>query len=234
MKKQTFLVMMILTAGLVFAQQGIVKDMIGTVELKPAGASAFVPAKPGDRVAPNTIISTGFKSIAVISVGSTTLSVQALTRLSLAEISQTQGKEELNVNLQAGRVRVEVRPPVGTRADTSVRTPSATASVRGTVFEIDTMWLFVNKGIVAYWGNDGRIILISAGGTSRIDPVTGRPVDPIETNAANLLPPAPAGTDQLILPAGTSGASGASGAAGSGPTVPGGPATGTVDFIIDY
>jgi hypothetical protein len=213
MKKQALLVMMILTAGLVFAQQGIIKDMIGTVELKPAGASAFVPAKPGDRVAPNTIISTGFKSIAVISVGSTTLSVRALTRLSRAEISQTQEKEELNVNLQAGRVRVEVRPPVGTRADTSVRTPSATASVRGTVFEIDTQNLIVNDGTVAYSGNDGTM-LISAGGTSRIDPVTGRPVDPIETTAANLLPPAPTGTDQIKLP------------------IAGGGSAATVDFFI--
>jgi hypothetical protein len=52
----------------------------------------------------------------------------------------------------------------------------------------------VIDGTVAYSGNDGRIVLVSAGGTSRVDPVTGRAADPVETSAAELKPPSPAGT----------------------------------------
>jgi hypothetical protein len=123
MKKLFVLMILLVTTSLVFAQQGSIRDLIGTVELKPAGAAAFVAAKAGDRIAANTVISTGFKSTAIINVGSTTLMVQSLTRMTLAEISQAQGTERLDIQLQSGRVRVEVRPPVGTRANTSVRTP---------------------------------------------------------------------------------------------------------------
>jgi hypothetical protein len=196
MKKLFIMIMFCGTVCGVFSQQGIIKDLVGTVELKPAGSSAFVIAKAGDRVAQDTVISTSFKSMATITVGSTTLTVRPLTRLSLTEIQQSQGTEQLNVALQAGRVRVEVRPPVGTRADTRVHSPSATASVRGTEFEFDTYTVTVINGTVAYSGNDGRVVLVSAGGTSRVDPVTGRAADPVETSAAGLKPPSPTGTDQ--------------------------------------
>jgi hypothetical protein len=170
--------------------------MAGTVELKPSGAAAFVAAKIGDQVAANTIISTGFKSMAIITVGSTTITVQPITRMSLSEIIQAQETEKLDIQLQTGRVRVEVRPPVGTRANASVRTPSATASVRGTIFEMDTFGLTVTEGTVAYKGNDGAVVLVQSVGASRIDPVTGRAVDPVETGAAALTPPLPAGADR--------------------------------------
>jgi hypothetical protein len=197
MKKQMILTALFFSAALgLFAQQGILKEISGTVELKPAGASAFVIAKKGDTIAPNTIVSTGFKSTAVITVGSTTLTVRPVTRLSLAEISQSQGMESLNVNLQTGRVRAEVKPPVGTRADMTVRSPSATASVRGTEFEFDTTTLRVIEGTVAYSGNSGTVMLVSAGGTSQIDPVSRQAADPIETSAAALLPPPPAGASE--------------------------------------
>jgi hypothetical protein len=196
MKKLFIMIMFCGTVCGVFSQQGIIKDVVGTVELKPAGSSAFVLAKAGDRVALDTVVSTSFKSVAVITVGSTTLTIRPVTRLTLTEIQQAQGTEQLSVSLQAGRVRVEVRPPVGSRADTSVKSPSATASVRGTEFEFDTYSVTVISGTVAYSGNDGRVVLVNAGGTSRVDPVTGRAADPVETSAAGLKPPSPAGADQ--------------------------------------
>jgi hypothetical protein len=195
--KKLFPVMVLILASVPgFAQQGIVKSIVGTVELKPAGESAFAPAKPGDAVAQNTIVSTGFRSTAVITVGSATLTIRPTTRLSLAEISQGQGTEQLSVNLQTGRVRAELKPPEGGRADLSIKAPSATASVRGTIFEIDTHSITVIEGTVAYVGNDGRIMLVSAGGSSQVDPVTGRAADPIETSAAGLLPSSPPGSDE--------------------------------------
>jgi hypothetical protein len=197
MKKQTALVIIFVTVTLgLFAQQGSIRDLSGTVELKPAGAAAFIAAKAGDRIAANTIISTGFKSTAVINVGSATLMVQPLTRMSMAEIFQAQGSERLDIQLQSGRIRVEVRPPAGTRADTSVRTPVATASVRGTIFDIDSFSLRVVEGKVAYRGKDDVVVLVRTGGSSQIDPVTGRAADPVETSAAALLPPLPAGAER--------------------------------------
>ena len=72
-----------------------------------------MPARIGDQVSEDTVVSTGFKSTALIEVGSALLAVRPLTRLTLTEISASAGNETLNVNLAAGRVRVDLNPPAG-------------------------------------------------------------------------------------------------------------------------
>ena len=109
-----------IAAGL-FAQNGVIRELTGEVELKHAGSTAFVPAAAGAQVALNTIVSTGFRSTAIITVGSATITVRPLTRLSLAEIQSSSDSENVNVSLQAGRVRVDVKPPAGTRANLTVQ-----------------------------------------------------------------------------------------------------------------
>jgi hypothetical protein len=150
-------------------ETGVIKELTGQVELKLAGKSAFTAANAGDKVAQDTIISTGFKSTAVIAVGSSVITVRPLTRLSLAEIQSSAGAETLNVSLQTGRVRVDVKPPAGTRANTTVQGPSATASVRGTSFEFDTVKLTVNEGRVAFSGASGPAAMVNAGETSSVE-----------------------------------------------------------------
>ena len=136
-----------------FAQNGIIKELTGTVEIKRPGETVFSAAKAGMPVAKDTIISTGFKSIALVEMGSTEILVRALTRLSLEELSRTAGTETVNVSLQTGRVRVDVNPPAGSRAAMTLRGPNATASVRGTSFEFDTYTLNVLEGTVAFMNN---------------------------------------------------------------------------------
>jgi hypothetical protein len=194
--KQRVLTAVFLSAALAaFAQQGVIRDLSGTVELKRAGAASFTVAKQGDFVARDTIVSTGFKSTAIIAVGSTTLTVLPITRLSLAEIVQAQGSERTNVNLEAGRVRAEVRPPVGSKADVTIKTPSSTASVRGTIFEIDTYTITVIEGTVAYSGANGGLMLVSGGSASQVDSVTRRVLDPIDVGS-NIFPAPPIGADE--------------------------------------
>jgi len=187
-------VIMLLAAGQIFGQNGVIKELSGTVELKRAGQAAFTAAKVGDAVAKDTVVSAGFKSTALITVGSTVITVRPLTRLTLAEISASAGTETINVNLQAGRVRVDVNPPAGTRASTTVQGPNATASVRGTSFEFDMMNLTVREGTVAFRGRKGAVMLVSAGSTSQIQD-DGKAQDPVVKGATELLPPLPAGSD---------------------------------------
>jgi hypothetical protein len=194
MKKITLTVLALLCAAQLFAQNGIIKELSGTVELRRAGQTNYVPAKTGDAVAKDTVVSTGFKSTALVSVGSTVLTVRPLTRLSLAEISAAAGTETINVNLQTGRVRVDVNPPAGTRSLTTVSSPMATASVRGTSFEFDTQSLNVLSGTVAFAGNQGGAMLVSAGSASEVQD-NGRAADPVETFAAELAPPPIIGSD---------------------------------------
>jgi hypothetical protein len=192
MKKNIFKFIFLITGMCVYAQNGIIKEMTGTVELKSPGASGYVPAKAGEKVSQQTVISTGFKSTALIEVGGAVLTVRPLTRLTLTEISASMNSETLNLNLQTGRVRVEVNPPAGGKAVMSVKSPIATASVRGTSFDFDTRNIYVNRGKVSFHGRRGAGVLVNAGFASGIND-TGKAANPIETHNRNLLPPFPVG-----------------------------------------
>lgn len=194
MKKTAIIIFLIFLGTGVFAQNGIIQELSGTVELKTKDASSYVSAKAGDEVSLNTIISTGFKSNALVAVGSALITVRPLTRLTLTEIQAASGTETINVNLQAGRVRVDVNPPAGTRAAISVRSPIATASVRGTSFEFNTRNIFVNHGKVSFKGNKGSPIMVGAGGSSRVED-NGKVADPIRISIAELTPPTPVGAE---------------------------------------
>ena len=178
----------------VFADTGIIREFTGDVQLKLAGATAFVPAQAGNEVEQNTIVSTGFKSTAIIAVGNSTIVVQPLTRLSLKEIQTSSGTENVNMNLQSGRVKVDVKPPAGSKANFTVQSPTATASVRGTSFEFDTRYLKVFEGTVSFTGGNGISMPVSAGGESFVDK-DGNAADPVDLVADSMAPPPPDGTD---------------------------------------
>jgi hypothetical protein len=198
MKKTVIMaVLILLCTGFSFAQNGVIKEISGTVELKRPGAAAFIAAKTGDAVTRDTVVSTGFKSTALIAIGSSVITVKPLTRLSLAELSAAEGTETINVSIQTGRVRVDVNPPAGTKTSMSVRGPSATASVRGTSFDFDTRNLSVRHGTVAFQGSRGGVVLVRAGSSSYVQP-NGRAANPLEANAASLLPP-PMETNAAVL-----------------------------------
>jgi hypothetical protein len=201
------LVFMSAAAG-AFAQNGVIKEMSGTVELKKANSAAFTAAKAGDIVNQDTVVSTGFKSTALIEVGGAIITVRPLTRLTLTEIRTSLDSETLNVNLQAGRVRVDVKPPAGGKASMSVTTPSATASVRGTSFELDTRNLYVISGKVLLKGTRGTATLVTTGFNSTTD-LNGIAVNPLSLGDTVYKPQMPVGTQPNAAPAPiTGGASG--------------------------
>jgi len=174
MKKTIFALLLIGIATLGFAQKAVLTELTGTVELKFSGAADFIPASVGAEVAQNTIISTGFKSTAILQAGSAVIMVQPLTRLTLTEIQELQGTENLNLSLQSGRVRIDLNPPAGSKASLKIASPTATASVRGTSFEFDTRNLRVHSGTVVFmgkWGyqvtvQEGRASVVTASGTA--------------------------------------------------------------------
>ncbi|MDR1839984.1 MAG: FecR domain-containing protein [Treponema sp.] len=194
MKKVFFTVLMVSAVVFtVYPQFGIIRELSGNVELKTAGSSVFVPAQQGSHVAQDTIVSTGFRSTAIIDVGSSVITVRPLTRLSLSEIQSSSGTENLNVNLQAGRIRVDVKPPAGTRAATTIQSSSSTASARRTTFEMDIFDLDVIEGRVVFNGKDG-ITVITGGGSSSIITSTGSAKNPNVLTQENMTPPSPVRT----------------------------------------
>ena len=194
MKKTGFAFLLLLACVGAFAQSGVVQQLSGTVELKPPGSASYLQANVGDRVSQDTVISTGFKSTALLDLGSVIITVRPLTRLTLTEIRAASGTETLSVNLQSGRVRVDVSPPVGTKTSMAVTSPIATASVRGTGFEFDTRNLYTHNGKVSFHGKRGRHMLVNAGSDSRVND-DGRAQDPVAQKRSRLRPKAPVGTD---------------------------------------
>jgi len=199
MKKIIIAFVFVLAAMSAFTQNGVIKDLTGTVELKNANSAVFTEAKAGDVVKQDTVVSTGFKSTALIEIGSTTLTVRPLTRLTLTEIKASSESESLNVNLQSGRVRVDVKPPAGTKAIMTVSSPSATASVRGTSFELDSRNLYVVNGKVAFKGTRGAYTLITAGSESTTDD-RGGAVNPLAFGDAAYKPQMPVGMQSNASP----------------------------------
>ena len=182
-----------------YSQNGVIRELSGTVELKDSASSPFVAAKAGDLVGEDTVVSTGFKSSALLEVGSTLIAVRPLTRLTLTEIRSSAGDETLNVYLQAGRLKVDVTPPTGTKASVAVSSPTATASVRGTSFEFDTMNLYVRDGNVSFVGNAGQRVSVSTGNSAMVGE-TGKATNPVTTGNSAYRPQAPSGTEPGTAP----------------------------------
>jgi len=199
MKKLVFVTVFILTGLRVFCQDAFIDQLTGTVEIKQPKETSFKTANKGDKVFKDTIISTSFKSYAIVKIGSTLITVRPLTALTLAEIQKIEETENLNVNLQTGRIRVEVKPPAGTKAIMKVSSPTATASVRGTSFEFDTNNLYVREGTVSFSGSNGQNVLVSTGGSSQVTQ-SGQASSPSDERKANLMPPRPVGTSAKEMP----------------------------------
>ncbi|MDR1352416.1 MAG: FecR family protein [Treponema sp.] len=200
-KKYKIFVLALLPLGLclparnIYAQEGaFFRELSGAVEIKPPGSEAWVNAAAGDRIEKNTLVSTGFRSTAVVVTGSSVIMVRPLTRLSLDEIIRSQDGEMVNLRLHTGRIRAEVNPPLGGKTDFTVKSPIATASVRGTVFEFDTENLRVEEGRVVYSLDNGRQASVAAGGMSHVDEINNTVISPFAAAAELLSPALPPGS----------------------------------------
>jgi hypothetical protein len=189
--------MMIISAGPVFSQTPEARflEVNGAVEINEqenGASSGWKRAAPGDVIGSNTIISTGLKSSAVISLGSSRLEVRPLTMLTLRELIQRGNTEETVLYLRTGRVRAVVNPPTGQNFDFTVTAPIVTASVRGTSFEFDGIHLRVDKGRVLLTGVNGQKVYVAGEQRSYVDETNrNRIAPPFEAEAALLRPVIP-------------------------------------------
>jgi hypothetical protein len=191
---------LVLVSGVLFArslqaqESAFFREINGTVEIKAPGSELWIKAAAGDRIEKNTLVSTGFKSTAIIALGDSLITVRPVTRLSLEEIARDQNNEQVNLFLHTGRVRADVKPPAGGSSNFTVRSPIATASVRGTSFEFDTEHLRVDEGRVQYSLDNGRQVYVGGGGISYVDEPTNTVVSPFDAAAELLTPALPAGS----------------------------------------
>jgi hypothetical protein len=191
--------LLIIGGGTVFSQipEARFLEVNGTVEIKEQGTEGTASpdwgrAAPGDLIGNNTIISTGLKSSALISLGSSRLEVRPLTMLTLQELIRRDNVEETILYLRTGRVRAEVNPPAGQNIDFTVASPIVTASVRGTSFEFDGRQLWVDDGLVLLTSSNGQKVYVVREQRSYVDEINqNRIVPPFEVETALLRPVIP-------------------------------------------
>lgn len=120
----------------------------GDVELRHPEATTWEAVEPGMTVPTGATISTSFNATARIEIGASVVVVSPLTRMRIDELVSRDGTDSSELFLRVGRLRADVRGTDGNQADFQVRSPIATASVRGTTFVFDGANLDVSTGIV--------------------------------------------------------------------------------------
>jgi hypothetical protein len=185
-----------LTSLPAFAVETSLKEITGKVEVKLPG-KAWQVGKVGMAITKGTTISTGFKSVAVFSIGKTIVTCRPLTRLTIEEIIEKQDTVGAECYLQVGKMRAEVDKPEGGKVDFTVKSPVATASVRGTVFEFDGLNLDVERGTVVYGISGALVRSFTAGEGTGID-ARGQPLSAKE-DAENKIA-VPSSTNPIVVP----------------------------------
>jgi hypothetical protein len=195
MNKAVIGFLLLMSAALLGAQTALIREVSGIVEVKAPGLSEWKTAEAGQTLEKASLISTGFRSTALVTIGNSTVTVKPLTRLSLEELAANQNGEQVTLNLRAGRVRADVVPPAGKAVTFSIRAPIATASVRGTVFDFDGTRLSVEEGRVHLSGEGVTGAYIGTGHSTMVDTETGKTATTAETVKEELSPALPAGVD---------------------------------------
>ncbi|SIQ89929.1 FecR family protein [Alkalispirochaeta americana] len=130
------------------ALEARIASVQGKVEIRTDSSAPWITAVEGMTIPLGATISTGFNSLAEVTVGPATLQVRALSRMRLDELIEQEGVVQSDLHLQVGRVRADVRSAEGLRSEFRLSSPIATAAVRGTSFEFDGTTVQVESGSV--------------------------------------------------------------------------------------
>ncbi|MCK5153405.1 MAG: FecR domain-containing protein [Spirochaetales bacterium] len=168
MKKHILVILIIFMGTFLFADiTAVVKDISGKVEIQVPGGR-WKKATEGMKIEEGYMISTGFRSEAVLELGSSQVIVKQLTRMELTELVEKEGTVRTGLNLRVGKIKAEVRTTAGLRQEFRLTSPVSTAAVRGTSFEYDGINLKVLEGSVEFTNRRGQKRLVPAGVASRI------------------------------------------------------------------
>jgi len=147
-----------LTAVSAHGLEAKVVSVSGKAEVQAKGTSSWKALRVGDVISKGSVISTGFKSSLGLNVDGSTVTLGALTRMTLEQLASNDSKTQTSLYLDSGRVRAEVNKTAGKRVDFKVSSPVATASVRGTELGVTNTFQSTDietyAGSVATWASD--------------------------------------------------------------------------------
>ncbi len=184
MKKIIITIALVCFALPLIALTGTVTEISGRVEIETD--TGWKPLQVGDSIDTGKIISTGFRSNAIIQVAGSNIMVNQLTRLTLDQLTETNEAHESEIFLDLGSISADVKSAENKRVGFVVNTPVATASVRGTSFRMDLDTLSVTSGLVDYRGKSTLEMPVVKGNSTIIMP-SGVVAKPVETKIATTL-----------------------------------------------
>ncbi len=121
--------------------------------------SSWSALSVGNTLHKGDVIQTGFKSELIIKIKDSTVSVSSLSRITIEQLAAKSDKDETRLFLDTGSLRSDVKRTEDRRVGFTVRSPVATASVRGTIMEVtNTFSGTVVKGFegsTAVWKTSG-------------------------------------------------------------------------------
>jgi hypothetical protein len=174
-----------------FADSATVVSLKGKVEVNRNGS--WIALAENDTVAQGEIISTGFKSEAVLQYQGSTMQLGPLTRITVETLATGEKKDTVSVYLNTGAVKSSVKKTENKRVNYTVHNPVAVASVRGTEFG------FSGDGSIDC--TEGAVVTYPAGwyapASSGGEPSDGQ--SSAGTPAGDIAPGAPAGA-VVVLP----------------------------------
>ncbi len=117
--------------------------------------SGWKAISAGDSLKSGDMIQTGFKSSVVIKAKESIINVSPLTRMTVEQLSEETEKDNVRVFVKAGGISSDVKKADSKKIGFTVRTPVATASVRGTEFSVRNKFnstdVDTRRGSVAVW-----------------------------------------------------------------------------------
>lgn len=133
-----FAVLAFMAAGQIFADDAMVVSLTGKVEVQRDGA--WKALSVGDKVSPGDTVSTGFKSEATFKYETenhtSSIVLGALTRISFDELLSGADNDNVLLSMKSGSVRTTADRASDKKLNFTVKSPVATASVRGTEFTV--------------------------------------------------------------------------------------------------
>ena len=131
--KKYILAVLFASCTLAFAETATVISVSGKVEVNRN--ETWLPVQKDTIIREGEVISTGFKSEALVKYKDSVMKLGPLTRITLEKLASSDTKDDVSVYLSTGSVRSTVNHSENRRVSYTVRNPIAVASVRGTVFD---------------------------------------------------------------------------------------------------
>lgn len=135
------------------ALDAVVVSSTGKVEVQ--NGTQWVPVKEGDVLKKGSVVQTGFKSELVLKVKESNMKISQLTRMVIENLSAGSDKDDTRIFIDTGSVRSEVNRSGNRKVGFTVRSPVATASVRGTIVNLSNEYrgakIKTERGVVLAW-----------------------------------------------------------------------------------